>query len=59
MCDMDMELKTRVNSWYISAAAMWTMVAVLRDEGDRIIVCLDANENIYSKRIGQVTEVEL
>ena len=30
-----------------------------RDEGDRIIVCLDANENIYSKRIGRaLTEID-
>ncbi len=30
-----------------------------RDEGDRIIVCLDANENIYRKSIGRsLTDVE-
>ena len=30
-----------------------------REGGDRIIVCLDANENIYSKRIGKaLTEVD-
>ena len=30
-----------------------------RDEGDRIIVCLDANENIYTKRIGRaLTEID-
>ena len=30
-----------------------TLLKQWREEGDRIIVCLDANENIYTKRIGQ------
>jgi hypothetical protein len=29
-----------------------------REEGDRLIVCMDANENIYTKCIGkELTEV--
>ncbi|KAL7498396.1 hypothetical protein ACHAWT_006230 [Skeletonema menzelii] len=38
------------------------LIALLRswrEEGDRIIVCLDANENIYTKRIGQaLTDID-